>query len=113
MICYAGLIFRPLNAPNGEVNGETTSRYHQSGNLLTATYSGGGIRAGQMLGTVTPDGSLDFCYQHVTDAGELRSGKCRSVPERLPDGRLRLHETWQWTSGDQSCGASIVEQVVV
>jgi hypothetical protein len=39
------------------------------------------------------------------------TGICRSTPEILPDGRIRLHEKWQWTSGDRSSGESIVEEI--
>jgi len=100
-----------VNSPGGQVTTGTLFRYAQSGNLLTAEYSGGGIRAGQMLGLVDPQGGLHFCYQHVTEGGELRSGACTSTPERLPDGRIRLHEQWQWTLGASSGGRSIVEEV--
>lgn len=94
------------------MNGETLFEYQQSGDLLTATYRGGGIRLGSMLGTVGPDGHLHFCYHHLTDQGELRSGVCRSRPELLPDGRIRLYESWQWTlGGDCATGESIVEEV--
>jgi hypothetical protein len=27
------------------------------------------------------------------------------------DGRLRLHERWQWTSGDGASGESVIEEV--
>ena len=43
--------------------------------------------------------------------GLLRTGTCQATPEVLPDGRLRLHEEWQWTNGDRSVGRSIVEEV--
>jgi hypothetical protein len=88
----------------------TEFRYRQDGNLLSATYSGGAIRMGQILGVVNQDGSLRFHYQHLTEQDELRSGVCVSTPERLPDGRIRLHESWEWLSGDKSTGSSIVEE---
>ena len=31
--------------------------------------------------------------------------------ERLPDGRLRFKESWQWLSGDRSAGTSEIEEV--
>lgn len=40
------------------------------------------------------------------------TGICRSTPEILEDGRIRLHEEWIWTSGDQSSGKSIIEEIV-
>jgi hypothetical protein len=39
------------------------------------------------------------------------TGVCHSKPEILKNGKIRLHETWQWTSGDQSKGKSILEEV--
>lgn len=111
MIDYNGKIFRPLvNSPNGAVNTATRFEYTQVADLLTATYSGGGIRYGQMVGRVLDQGELDFLYQHLSDDGSLHSGRCQSRPEYLPDGRLRLHESWQWSTGDRSTGTSIVEE---
>ena len=110
-INYHGRRFRPLsNSSNGQATDKTEFVYYQDGGLLTGTYGGGGIRHGQIVGTVNADGSLEFLYQHLTDDGELRSGLCVSHPEILPDGRVRLHEDWRWTSGDQSPGQSIVEE---
>lgn len=42
---------------------------------------------------------------------QLHSGYCKSVPEILADGRIRLHEEWQWTSGDNTNGKSIIEEI--
>ena len=50
-------------------------------------------------------------YQYVNEKGEIMTGRCHSIPELLPDGRLRLHETWQWTSGHHSAGKSVVEEI--
>jgi len=109
---YEGRKFRPVeNTPNGEVNGATLFVYRQRGDLLEACYDGGGIRCGQMLGRVLEGSVLEFFYQHLTDEGELRSGRRRSVPEVLADGRVRLREGWKWTSGDCSEGSSVVEEV--
>ena len=110
-INYHGRVFRPIdNSSNGQVTGETEFLYFQEGSVLWGTYAKGGIRLGQIVGIVHADSSLEFAYQHLTDAGELRSGCCRSRPEPLPDGRLRLHESWYWTSGDSSKGQSILEE---
>jgi hypothetical protein len=56
-------------------------------------------------------GHLDARYQHLNQDGKLLTGTCQTVPEVLPDGRLRLYETWQWTSGDFSRGESILEEI--
>ncbi len=111
MINYAGKIFRPVvNADNGEVTEATVFYYHQTGNIVTAEYAGGSIVRGHLIALVDNIGCLDMRYHQVNDQGELRTGICRSVPEYLPDGRIRLHETWQWTSGDRSQGTSVIEE---
>ena len=99
------------NTPNGEVTGDTIFEYHQMGNVVWASYEGGAIRKGMLVAVVGTGDSLDMRYQHVNMRGEIMTGVCRSTPEVLADGRIRLHEQWQWSSGDLSKGESVIEQV--
>ena len=99
------------NSGSGEVDGNTIFNYNQDGNVLWATYSGGAIKFGTLTGLVHEDGSLDFRYSHVNTDDIIMTGQCKSTPEQLADGRIRLHEKWQWTSGDMSSGNSIVEEI--
>ena len=111
-ISYDRRIFRPLsNSETGEVGDETLFRYHQKDDIVWAEYSGGQIRFGTLIATMLDDGSLDMRYQHINANGDLMTGVCRSTPELLPDGRIRLHEKWQWTSGDFSSGESVIEEI--
>lgn len=107
-----GKTFRSVaNTPNGEVGAETLFRYRQSGNIVTAEYSGGAIVTGHLLAVMDEHGRLDMRYHHLNDQGDLMVGRCVSIPELMPDGRLRYHETWQWLTGDQSSGHSMIEEV--
>lgn len=110
---YNGKTFRSVsNTANGDVGAETTFHYHQDGNIVWAEYAGGSVVRGSLIATVDPaDESLDMRYQHVNAAGEIMTGKCRATPERLGDGRVRMREEWEWTSGDCSRGSSVVEEV--
>ncbi|QJW89661.1 n-acetylglutamate synthase [Spirosoma taeanense] len=109
---YDGKTFRSVtNTANGEVNEETLFHYRQQGQIVWAEYAGGAIVKGFIIATVQADNSLDMRYEHVNAQGLLMTGSCRSTPERLPDGRLRLYERWQWTSGEGSSGESIVEEI--
>lgn len=99
------------NSDTGGVGAETIFHYHQQADIVWATYAGGNIRFGTLVAKVDADGCLDMRYQHINTDGELCTGTCRSTPEVLPDGRYRLHESWQWTSGDCSAGNSIVEEL--
>lgn len=100
------------NSSNGQVGHGTRFHYRQDGRVVWAEYSGGSIAKGFLIATVADDDSLDMRYQHVDTSGEIRTGKCLSRPEMLADGRLRLHEEWQWTSGDLSEGVSTLEEIV-
>lgn len=39
------------------------------------------------------------------------TGKCTSKPEILENGKIRLHENWEWTSNDKTKGKSIIEEI--
>jgi len=100
------------NTDNGEVSGDTIFQYRQEGQTVWATYKGGSIIFGTLVAKVDEEGKLDMRYQHVSEDGNFKTGKCISIPQLLDDGRIRLHEKWQWTSGDQSSGESIIEEII-
>ena len=109
---YNNKTFSPVsNTDNGEVDGDTLFHYQQQGNILTCSYSGNAIVHGHLIGLVSEDGVINMRYHQVNQKGELMTGTCQSTPELLPDGRIRLHEKWQWTSGDHSQGESVLEEV--
>ena len=111
-INYDNRVFKSVaNSETGEVSGETTFYYHQKDYLVWAEYSGGEIVFGNLIAKVAENGSLEMRYQHLNRKGELMTGKCFSTPEILENGKIRLHETWQWTSGDLSKGSSVVEEI--
>ena len=110
-INYDNKKFRPIqNTQNGETSEETIFEYKQNGNILTSEYSGGKIQKGHLLGLVDDNGAIEMRYHQVNDNGQLMTGICFSKPEILENGKIRLHETWQWTSGDNSKGNSILEE---
>jgi len=109
---YNNRIFRPIsNTENGEVSAETLFHYKQNGNILTCQYSGGKIKYGHLLGIVVENGEIDMRYHQVNHLDAIMTGVCTSRPEILPNGKIRLHETWEWTSGDLSKGESIIEEI--
>lgn len=50
-------------------------------------------------------------YHQINLNDELMTGICNSKPEILPNGKIRLYENWQWTSGDHSEGQSVIEEI--
>ena len=114
MIDYNNKRFRSVETTeNGEVSGETIFHYWQEGAIVWANYKGGSITFGNLIAKVDRIGNLDMHYHHLNENGDLQTGKCKSIPEILEDGRIRLHESWEWTSGDHSKGKSIVEEIII
>ncbi len=110
-INYNNRRFRAFsNSDTGEVGAGTVFHYRQAGDVVWAEYSGGEIVRGHLIAICGDDGVLDMRYQHINIRGELMTGICVSTPEFVDDGRLRLHETWQWTSGTQASGESVLEE---
>jgi len=111
-INYDNRVFRSVsNSGTGEVGRETIFRYRQEGEIVWATYKGGEIVLGSLIAKCEADANLDIRYQHINKKGGLMTGTCRSKPEILSDGRIRLHEKWQWTCGDLSSGESVIEEI--
>ncbi|MCA1218412.1 hypothetical protein [Streptomyces sp. 8L] len=109
MIDYDGKRFRPLGADEGESG--RTAVYHQSGDLLWGEFSGGDARRGTLTGVCGPDGALDFAYCVVLTDGAVVSGACRSTPELLGDGRVRLTEHWQRFGENADSGQGLLEEI--
>ncbi len=97
------------NSDNGEVSADTIFHYRQKGKVIWATYEGGDVLFGTLSGRITND-QLEFTYQHQNLQGAFMTGHCTTVIKKEND-KLKLHETWQWTSGDQSEGTSTLIEV--
>ena len=112
MINYNDKKFSPVsNTENGETSSETIFHYQQTGNILTSEYSGGQIVFGHLIGKVDTQGNIDMRYHQINIKGDIMTGKCKSTPEILENGKIRLHESWEWTSGDYSSGNSVIEEI--
>ncbi|MEN8824828.1 MAG: n-acetylglutamate synthase [Wenyingzhuangia sp.] len=96
---------------NSETSNDMIFEFKQEGNILTCEYVGGKIRKGQLLGLVSPEGRISMDYQQINTDDKLNTGVCKSRPQRLDNGKIRIHETWRWTTGDKSYGVSILEEL--
>ncbi|WP_174545275.1 n-acetylglutamate synthase [Formosa haliotis] len=109
---YNNKKFRPIeNSENGGTSSDTIFEYKQVGNILTSNYHGGQIVKGHLIGLVDANGVIDMRYHQVNTKGELMTGICKSVPELMTNGKIRLYEHWKWTSGDQTSGTSVLEEI--
>lgn len=108
---YVAIEAHKIVAENGEVDGQTVFHYHQKGNTIWAEYFGGEIKQGFLIGTADNNGNLAFTYQYLNESNQLRLGKCNSTPVFLEDGKMEIHEEWQWLNGDKSKGTSVIVEV--
>jgi len=106
---YDNKRFRPVGGRAGEEN--RVAVYRQDGDLLWGEFVGGHARRGLLTGLAAPDGRLEFGYCMVLDTGEMISGQCRSTPEILADGRIRLHEQWERFGAQAASGVSCIEEI--
>jgi hypothetical protein len=97
------------NSADGDVGSGTRFTYRQDGDAVWADYAGGDVVRGYLIGTRAHD-QLDFRYVHLNASGRTAGGHCRSRISVLPDGRVRMYETWTWESRPGS-GESVVEEV--
>lgn len=111
-INYNNRKFKPVsNSDNGEVSNDMVFHYKQSENVLTCEYEGSNIIKGHLIGLVAENGSIEMRYHQVNKNGELMTGVCNSIPELMNNGKVRLREEWQWTSGNKSKGNSVLEEI--
>ncbi|MEO6989188.1 MAG: hypothetical protein ABI239_11135 [Aquihabitans sp.] len=94
---------------DGDVSGDTVFAYREADGEIWADYAGGVIRRGSLVGSRSGN-RLDFRYVHLTADGETASGRCQTMITALPDGRLRLEETWAWESRS-GAGTSTLEEL--
>jgi hypothetical protein len=93
----------------GEAGAATVFEYHEQRDLVWARYHGGRVRLGFLVGTRSGD-RLDFRYSQLNESGETSNGRCTTTISKLPDGRLRLDEAWEWESRG-GAGTSAAEEV--
>lgn len=99
-----------MNSASGEVSKQTDFYYFQQDSMVWAEYRGGEIKKGFLIGKFISDDEISFTYQHLNHKLENRLGKCISKIEKLPSGKLRLTEKWQWLDGNQEVGESVIEE---
>ena len=99
------------SSSNGDVDDTMIFHYIQKSNVLSCEYSSSDILTGHLIGLVAKDGAIEMRYHQVNSAGVLKTGKCDSIPEVMANGKIRLHETWEWLSGAEGSGTSTLEEV--
>lgn len=99
------------NYDDGDLTRETVFRYRQKGQVVWGSFEGGKVLHGNFVAKLLEDNRLEMSWQYLNKSNELHHGTCISTPEVLPNGRLRLHESWQLTTGDCHAGTSVIQEV--
>lgn len=87
---------------------QTTSLREDREGIVTGTYAGGPVVAGTLAGR--RDGrDLSYAFAHLTSAGQSVTGTCEARVEALPDGSVRLHETYAMQPGGS--GTAVLEEL--
>lgn len=108
---YDSRRFRSTAAETAAGSATPIGHYHQSGDLVWAEFAGGAVRTGRLVGHCADDGTLTLAYSQVMADGRVLAGECVTTPERLPDGRLRLRESWRRLDGSGDTGVSYIEEL--
>ncbi|MFI6283605.1 hypothetical protein ACIBCM_02410 [Streptomyces sp. NPDC051018] len=102
------VLFPVADQAPGQVGTRTRFAYHEEEGRIWAEYDGGDVVRGHLVGTRDGD-RLDFRYVQLKTDGTTSSGHCVSTVVELPDGRVRLEESWEWES-QPGRGTSVVEE---
>lgn len=94
-------------APNGVVNAETVFRFRQEGDRVHATYAGGRVEHGALVGVVDGDRlAFTYCQRH-TD-GTLGHGRSDCTLRRGAQGLVQIVERFAWGDGE---GTNVLEEL--
>ncbi len=108
----------PLNArtfaviqtsPGSVVNTRTRFRFREESGVVSASYKGGRIREGALVG-IRRGERLEFRYAQVDDAGRLDGGCSSCVIEEEPGSPIRCVERYEWDSREGH-GVNILEEI--
>lgn len=91
---------------SGLSSAETIFHYSQNGTTITATYKGGSILEGLIIGKQIQHSKIELLYQCLTTEGELKAGKSKGTISETKNGKLKLEMDWNWLNGDLSGGKS-------
>jgi hypothetical protein len=90
----------------GLSSAQTIFQYQLNGDLITGHYSGGTIRAGQLLGRVLSATTIELHFHCLTVEGALLAGCSTGSVSRDEQGLLCLTFDWAWLTGEHGGGVS-------
>jgi hypothetical protein len=95
--------------PSGVVDSDTIFEFTQEDEVVHATYKGGGVKLGFLIGKLTGK-DLEFRYTQIQTNGVLDGGHSMCKVRQTVDGIVRIEEHFEWESR-QGEGINIFEEV--
>ena len=91
--------------------GQTIFTFEQTGRAVRATYEGGGVQLGALIGQIEQDDTLTVLFQQVTSAGKLCGGEGRMEVESSVDGKIRFVDLWKYTINGEGGGRAVWQEL--
>ena len=101
--------FVSATADNGVVSSDTRLRFSQHGSRVYATYSGGDVSRGWLVGGWVGE-RLEFRYAQRERDSNIHGGRSSCDVQRCSDGRVRIVEHFAWTTRSGS-GTNVFDQL--
>lgn len=108
-ISFDGRVLRAVENTNGEVGSDTEFEFKQEGEVITATYSGGDVLQGYLVGTLV-ENQWDIRYVQINQDGETATGHSIGVISLTEGGRVRVDDEWEWESQPGE-GQSVLKEI--
>jgi len=99
------------NSAGDAAPGQTIFTFEQNGRAVRATYEGGGVQLGALIGQIEQDDALTVLFQQVTSAGKLCGGEGRMEIESCADGKLRFVDFWRFTTNGEGGGRAVWQEL--
>lgn len=94
-------------ASNGVVNHDTIFSFSETDGVITASYIGGQVKHGYLIGKIS-NSKFEFQYTQIHTDNQLDGGHSICEIEMLADGRVQLIEHFKWSSGE---GTNVIEEL--
>ena len=97
-------------APNGVVNESTIFSFSQDDRFISATYTGGKIFKGYLVGTLDGD-KLLFSYCQLQNDGKMDNGQSECELSIGESGKIRLTEHFEFASREDGQGVNVFQEL--
>jgi hypothetical protein len=92
--------------PSGLSSDATIFYYYENEETVTATYKGGEIIEGFIIGKRIGANRIELLYQCLTKDGTLKAGEAKGIISKNETDQLVLKYDWNWLNGDLLGGVS-------